>query len=113
MGLEVIFVAVSDEVDAFTIFETLNATGKDLTPLDLIKNQVFKLYPKLPHLDEPSDSWKLILSNSEGRNLKFLNVANHLHLKTPGNHHQLYTHKHLGKHSEYLEAQMLCLALAP
>jgi uncharacterized protein with ParB-like and HNH nuclease domain len=73
LNLEVIFVAVSDEVDAFTIFETLNATGKDLTPLDLIKNQIFKLYPKKIHLDEPSDSWKIILSNSEGRNLKFLN----------------------------------------
>lgn len=73
LNLEIIFVAVSDEVDAFTIFETLNATGKDLTPLDLIKNQIFKLYPKQPHIEEPSDSWKIILSNSEGRNLKFLN----------------------------------------
>lgn len=73
LNLEVIFVAVSDEVDAFTIFETLNATGKDLTPLDLIKNQIFRLYPKRPHIDEPNDSWKIILSNSEGRNLKFLN----------------------------------------
>lgn len=73
LNLEIIFVAVSDEVDAFTIFETLNATGKDLTPLDLIKNQVFKLYPKQPQLDEPNDSWKIILLNSEGRSLKFLN----------------------------------------
>ena len=73
LDLEVIFVAVSDEVDAFTIFETLNATGKDLTPMDLIKNQIFKLYPRQPHIDEPNDSWKIILSNSETKNLKFLN----------------------------------------
>ena len=73
LSLEVIFVAVSEEVDAFTIFETLNATGKDLTPLDLIKNQIFKLYPRQAQLDEPNDTWKLILSNSEGKNLKFLN----------------------------------------
>jgi len=73
LDLEVIFVAVSDEVDAFTIFETLNATGKDLTPMDLIKNQIFKLYPRQPHINEPNDSWKIILSNSETKNLKFLN----------------------------------------
>lgn len=73
LDLEVIFVAVSDEVDAFTIFETLNATGKDLTPIDLIKNQIFKLYDRQPHIDEPNDSWKEILSNSENKNLKFLN----------------------------------------
>ena len=71
LDLEVIFVAVSDEVDAFTIFETLNATGKDLTPMDLIKNQIFKLYPRQPHIDEPNDSWKVILANSETKNLKF------------------------------------------
>ncbi len=39
LNLEIIFVAVDDEVDAFTIFETLNAKGKVLTPLDLIKEK--------------------------------------------------------------------------
>jgi len=73
LNLELIFVAVSDQVDAFTIFETLNATGKDLTPMDLIKNQVFRLYSREPHIDEPNDSWKVMLSNSEGNHLKFLN----------------------------------------
>jgi uncharacterized protein with ParB-like and HNH nuclease domain len=73
LNLEVIFVAVHSEVDAFTIFETLNAKGKDLTPLDLIKNQVFKNYIKQPHIDEPNDSWKSIVSNTETQNIKFLN----------------------------------------
>lgn len=73
LNLEVIFVAVHSEVDAFTIFETLNAKGKDLTPLDLIKNQVFKNYTKQPHIDEPNDSWKSIVSNTETQNIKFLN----------------------------------------
>src|SRR5699024_1548887 len=26
-----------------------------------------------PHIDEPNDSWKVILANSENKNLKFLN----------------------------------------
>lgn len=73
LNLEIIFVAVDDEVDAFTIFETLNAKGKDLTPLDLIKNQVFKNYTRQIHIDEPNDSWKKIIENSKDRNIKFLN----------------------------------------
>jgi len=73
LNLEIIFVAVDDEVDAFTIFETLNAKGKDLTPLDLIKNKVFKNYTKQSHLDEPNDSWKKIIENSKDKNIKFLN----------------------------------------
>lgn len=73
LNLEVIFVAVDDEVDAFTIFETLNAKGKDLTPLDMIKNQIFKSYVRQTHLDEPNDSWKLIINNIENNSLKFLN----------------------------------------
>ena len=73
LNLEIIFVAVDDEVDAFTIFETLNAKGKDLTPLDLIKNQVFKNYNRQTHIDEPNDSWKNIIENSKDRNIKFLN----------------------------------------
>ncbi len=73
LNLEIIFVAVDDEVDAFTIFETLNAKGKDLTPLDLIKNQVFKNYDRQAHIDEPNDSWKMIIENSKDKNIKFLN----------------------------------------
>jgi uncharacterized protein with ParB-like and HNH nuclease domain len=73
LNLEIIFVAVDDEVDAFTIFETLNGKGKDLTPLDLIKNQIFKNYHKSSHLDEPNDSWKKIIQNTQDKNMKFLN----------------------------------------
>lgn len=73
LNLEVIFVAVDDEVDAFTIFETLNAKGKDLTALDMIKNQVFKNYDKECHLNQPNDNWKKILNNIDQNNMKFLN----------------------------------------
>ncbi len=73
LNLEVIFVAASDKVDAHSIFMTLNATGKDLTPIDLIKNQIFSLYPKQPHLDEPNDTWKKIIDNIDDRGVKFFN----------------------------------------
>ena len=73
LNLEVIFVATSDNVDAYSIFMTLNATGKDLTAVDLIKNQVFHLYPRQPHIDEPNDTWKKILDNTNDKAIKFFN----------------------------------------
>ena len=73
LNLELIFVATSDNVDAYSIFMTLNATGKDLTVVDLIKNQVFHLYPKQPHIDEPNDTWKKILNNTNDKAIKFFN----------------------------------------
>lgn len=73
LNLEVIFVATSDNVDAYSIFMTLNATGKDLTVVDLIKNQVFHLYPRQPHIDEPNDTWKKILDNINDKAIKFFN----------------------------------------
>ena len=62
-NLETIFVVADGVADASTIFMTLNATGKDLTSFDLVKNFLFSKYPKQPHLDEPNDSWKMILQN--------------------------------------------------
>lgn len=73
LNLEIIFVAVSEELDAFTIFETLNAKWKDLTPIDLIKNQIFKNYPKKTWIDEPNDTWKLIKENIKWNDINFLN----------------------------------------
>lgn len=73
LNLEVIFVAASDKVDAHSIFMTLNATGKDLTPIDLIKNQIFSLYPKQPQIDEPNDTWKKIIDNIDEKGIKFFN----------------------------------------
>jgi uncharacterized protein with ParB-like and HNH nuclease domain len=71
LDLEIIFVVTPDERKAFSIFETLNARGKPLDQLDLIKNQIYKHYESPASLDEPNDSWKEILKNSsQGR--KFL-----------------------------------------
>ncbi len=66
LQLETIFVAATGLEDASTIFMTLNATGKDLTALDLVKNYVFSKYPSMPHIEEPNDSWKTILQNTSG-----------------------------------------------
>lgn len=41
-------VKVEDEVSAYTVFETLNARGTELTPTDLLKNYLFSLVPSDP-----------------------------------------------------------------
>ena len=72
-NLELIFIAVSSEVDAFTVFETLNAKWKDLRNIDLIKNQIYRLYPSISGSQEPESSWKIIKANIEWNEDTFLN----------------------------------------
>ena len=56
--LKVIFITVSEEDEAYTIFETLNARGMDLSFVDLIKNKVFKGF-KIKHPDDfAKTKWK-------------------------------------------------------
>lgn len=71
-NLETIFVTAKSITDASTIFMTLNATGKDLKPIDLVKYHIFSNYPANPVLDEPNDTWKKIMDNVGGKD-KFLN----------------------------------------
>ena len=58
--------------NASTIFMTLNSTGKDLTPLDLVKSLIFSNYKAAPLINEPFDTWKSIEANVK-QNGKFLN----------------------------------------
>jgi hypothetical protein len=52
-----IYITVKDEDDAYLIFETLNAKGKDLEAIDLIKNQIFKKIKTTASGDFPKESW--------------------------------------------------------
>lgn len=72
LNLETVSVVAEGLSDACTIFMTLNSTGKDLTPLDLVKSLVFSKYKKTSLLDEPNDTWKKIIDNTKQNN-KFLN----------------------------------------
>lgn len=56
--LKVIFITVNEEDEAYTIFETLNARGMNLSFVDLIKNKVFRdLKQKHPD-DSAKTKWK-------------------------------------------------------
>ncbi len=77
LALEVVFVEVEDLVSAHSVFMTLNAKGKDLTFIDLIKNHIFSKYDKTKKPAQPKyleEIWKEIFSNiqSGGREEFFL-----------------------------------------
>ena len=58
LGLKVIFISLDNEDDAYTIFETLNTRGKDLSLSDLIKGHLTKLVkPKNHNVDLSKDKW--------------------------------------------------------
>lgn len=54
---KVIYVTVKSFDDAYTIFEVLNAKGKDLTPIDIIKNSIFSILTEEEPLDIASEKW--------------------------------------------------------
>lgn len=57
---KVIYVTVQSLDDAYTIFEVLNSKGKDLTPIDMIKNSIFSILTNEEPLDTASEKWKNI-----------------------------------------------------
>lgn len=60
--LKVIFITVSEEDEAYTIFETLNARGMNLSFVDLIKNKLFKSLNSTHPDDTAKTKWKEIRS---------------------------------------------------
>jgi len=55
-------ITVKDELNAYTVFETLNSRGVDLTSTDLLKNFLFSLVAKSKtDLDQVKSQWKKII----------------------------------------------------
>lgn len=66
LSCKVIYVTVSSMNDAYTIFEVLNAKGKDLSAIDIIKNSIMSVLKEEVPLDSTLEKWnnmKSILSN--------------------------------------------------
>lgn len=66
--LKVIFITVAEEEEAYTIFETLNARGMNLSFVDLIKNKLFKELTDTHPDDDAKTTWKnirLVISSRE------------------------------------------------
>ena len=66
-----IVIEAADELNAYTVFETLNARGKDLTSADLIKNYLFLLIRKnRKNLDFIQSRWKEIVEEVKQERIK-------------------------------------------
>jgi hypothetical protein len=57
LDLKLIFVEVGTEIEATTIFVTLNSRGKDLEPAALIKAHLLQMLPQKGGLDRPLEKW--------------------------------------------------------
>lgn len=68
--LKVIYITVANEDDAYMIFETLNARGKNLSSVDLVKNELFKNLKKVHPDDSAKRTWKQIQLNLGERSQK-------------------------------------------
>jgi len=77
LALQVIWVERGDEDSAYIIFETLNSRGKDLEPVDLLKNLLFsKTKASNANLDDMRNRWNDMRELLHGRRA---NVSNFLH----------------------------------
>lgn len=63
LSLKLVFIQLESEDDAYLIFETLNARGRDLTTPDLIKNLLLKIIkPDNVRLDRAKESWNSLVN---------------------------------------------------
>ncbi|CDA09269.1 DUF262 domain-containing protein [Intestinibacter bartlettii] len=61
-----VFITVDNLDDAYKIFETLNAKGKNLEAIDLIKNSIFSVLSKDHPIDNAKRQWSKIQENLQG-----------------------------------------------
>ena len=67
LSLKLVFIQLENEEDAYLIFETLNARGKDLTTPDLVKNLLLKkLQSKSIALDKAKEAWNTLTKQFDG-----------------------------------------------
>ena len=58
LSLKLVFIQLDNEDDAYLIFETLNARGRDLKTSDLVKNLILKTIKSAnTTLDSPKEAW--------------------------------------------------------
>ncbi len=64
--LRIIWIRIENDEDAYSIFETVNARGADLTAADLLKNYLFsKIHNQEDGIDAAKESWINIENNVE------------------------------------------------
>ena len=67
MRFQTVYITVDNRENAQTIFETLNTKGKDLEPIDLIKNKIFEILSDEHPSDTAREYWDKIKYNLSSR----------------------------------------------
>ena len=64
IGQRLLFIQINveDELNAYTVFETLNARGIELSSTDLLKNYLFSLFQGPDDLQEAQRQWRRIIN---------------------------------------------------
>ncbi|MFZ6772430.1 DUF262 domain-containing protein [Undibacterium sp. SXout7W] len=69
LSLKLVFIQLDNEDDAYLIFETLNARGRDLKSSDLVKNLLLKKIKAANiKLDSAKESWNLLIKRFDDIN---------------------------------------------
>ncbi len=67
---KVIYVTVKSFEDGYEIFEVLNAKGKNLAPIDIIKNKIFAILDQTEPIDMAYEKWGVIRDNISKGNVE-------------------------------------------
>lgn len=67
---KVIYVTVKSFEDGYEIFEVLNAKGKNLAPIDIIKNKLFAILDQTEPIDMAYEKWGVIRDNISKGNIE-------------------------------------------
>jgi len=67
---KVIYVTVKSFEDGYEIFEVLNAKGKNLAPIDIIKNKIFAILDQTEPIDVAYEKWGVIRDNISKGNIE-------------------------------------------
>ncbi|PEB90730.1 hypothetical protein COF62_19905 [Bacillus toyonensis] len=70
LSSNIICISTKDKKSSNTIFEILNAKGKQLDSIDLIKNKIFKYLDSIEPTDEANNIWNRIKSNLTSRDVR-------------------------------------------
>ena len=68
LNSKIIYITTDNKKDASQIFEILNARGKDLNAMDLIKNSLFEVLCKETPADDAKNAWNKVKENLEDIN---------------------------------------------
>lgn len=92
LNCKVVYVTVKSFEDAYMIFEVLNAKGKNLSPVDIIKNSLFSILTDNAPLDDAFVRWEKIRKNiNSSKNDELLMFYRHFWLSK----HKFSTNKKL------------------